>query len=365
MKRMISVFSGRRLTVAVGLVVGVLSLGSAEASASTVSLTPQNDPLNPPRYIVNYTAGEGETNSVQIEPVPAPERVSCDSLPTLDWEGGSGGYCPRYEEENKAVLVKDNGPGVTIEPGSACERVSQSAAVCTAPNGSVGSAEVALGDGDDSYAKPGVEVVGWKLYGEVRGGAGNDDLHGTRVTRVFGEAGDDVLVGDYWVDGGPGADRIKGNLVDYSMRTNAVKVSQDGVANDGEAGEGDNVQTSDVRGGSGDDTLSAFDEADGNAGNDSLSGSSLDGGSGNDTLRGTSGGQNYLAGGAGDDVIEGGVGGWDWLEGGAGNDELRSRDGAEDRVECGAGTDNALSDPVDVFFYSDCELNNGKRPRSK
>jgi hypothetical protein len=66
----------------------------------------------------------------------------------------------------------------------------------------------------------------------VRAGSGNDDLDGG--------AGNDLI------QPGLGADQVIGgagtaDVVDYSERTNPVSVTFDDLANDGEAGEGDNV----------------------------------------------------------------------------------------------------------------------------
>src|SRR6185295_14762220 len=79
-----------------------------------------------------------------------------------------------------------------------------------------------------------------------------------------------------------------------------LTVSIDGVANDGDTGEGDNVKTDveTVVGGDGADTLT------GSSGNNKLVG-----GIGNDSLNGA----------AGDDILDGGVGA-DVMVGGAGND---------------------------------------------
>lgn len=117
----------------------------------------------------------------------------------------------------------------------------------------------------------------------LQGGAGTDQLHGG--------PGDDTLVGGIGpdlLDGGDGSD-----TVDYSSATTPVFAAPDGLANDGVAGEGDNVTDSveSLIGGSANDVLV------GNAGNGTLSG-----GPGDDTLDG-GGGADHIIGGDGLDVV--------------------------------------------------------------
>lgn len=83
------------------------------------------------------------------------------------------------------------------------------------------------------------------------GGAGNDreySFDGNDIFRQLGSApnGADVL------SGGDGEDAAK-----YEHRRGGVSISLDGVANDGAAGEGDNVapDVEKVFGGKGDDTI--------------------------------------------------------------------------------------------------------------
>jgi hypothetical protein len=157
----------------------------------------------------------------------------------------------------------------------------------------------------------------------IRGTSGNDTifaLDGNDV--IFGNAGDDDI------DGGPGADDIHGGAgsdsVLYGDRTAPVSVSLDDAANDGQAGEGDNVR-SDVE--------------------------NIYGGQGNDTLTGNSA-PNLLDGSGGDDVIFDG-GGRDRVFGGDGNDTITSFDGVEDIVDCGPGHDTVTADRFDLA--SNCE----------
>ncbi|PTL58218.1 calcium-binding protein [Paraconexibacter algicola] len=159
-----------------------------------------------------------------------------------------------------------------------------------------------------------------KLFGD----AGKDRLTGgPGADQVLGEDGDDTLVDDAGDDtaatpagdvytGGPGFDRL-----DLSARTRPVRVSQNGIADDGRAGEGDNVTEVEwVLGGSADDTIGGTGQAD-----------RLVGGGGNDRLEG-GGGPDVLLGGtddggpvAGDDTLDGGAGP-DVFLGGSGTDTV-------------------------------------------
>jgi uncharacterized repeat protein (TIGR01451 family) len=158
------------------------------------------------------------------------------------------------------------------------------------------------------------------------GGSGADTFNGNESDNTF--------------DGGPSADTFNGgggfDAVDYSSRSEPVSVSLDGIANDGAAGEGDNVGTDmeDAFGGSGDDTFS------GNA-----SSNLFVGGPGADTLDG-GGGDDILLGGPGADTLTGGPG-VDLIDGGEDNDSVQSRDGEADDVDCGAGLDSVVADLAD------------------
>lgn len=190
--------------------------------------------------------------------------------------------------------------------------------------GSMGSERLAGGVGDD----------------QIDAGAGNDRLiGGSDSDTLVGGAGNDTLIADGGDDrnlnqfGSIGADVVSGgadnDTADYSERSNALEISLDNVANDGESGEGDNV----------DSTIEQIFAGDGN---DLLVGNAaaqtLNGGDGNDTLQGL----------AGNDRLEGDVrfssfGGDDQLEGGDGADTL---DGGADEFDAdvflgGAGTDTA------------------------
>jgi Ca2+-binding RTX toxin-like protein len=176
----------------------------------------------------------------------------------------------------------------------------------------------------------------------VVGGSGNDRLIGNALANnLEGGPGDDVLDGGLGPDvmaGGPGTD-----TADYSSRTAPVIASLDSRANDGEAGEGDNI-------------LSAIDVIRGGRGNDRLTGNTasntLYGGPGNDALDG-SGGDDLLVGEAGRDHLIGGSG-RDRLDGGGDGDTFDVSDNYPDLIRCGSGRDSVASDAKDKMSL--CEM---------
>jgi Ca2+-binding RTX toxin-like protein len=203
-------------------------------------------------------------------------------------------------------------------------------------------------DGDDLlYGLGGPD----KLYG----GPGNDSL--------YGGAGPDQLIADAGLDG---ADTLRGgdddDRVDYSARTNPLDLTLgNGLADDGEAGEGDSIEA-DVEnafGGAGNDVLvgsSRRNFLDGRGGDDEIYGGAsndyLIGGAGNDSIFGDDG-NDTLTGGDGNDTLTGGAGA-DYLAADIGDDLIFNADGFADEVLCGAGTDDAEPDPLD--YFNACEL---------
>ncbi len=242
-----------------------------------------------------------------------------------------------------------------LRAGAQCRADAPGSVVCTpvplpGHAASVGGSLIDLGDGDDRLSV-------------VAGGG-----------RAFGGDGADVLEvvsggGGTW-DGGPGADRMAapGWTVDYGTRSAPVTVTLDGVANDGEAGEGDDVGTEarsigggagpdrlvggahplELRGAGGDDLLEAPARPEdagtrrthlyGGDGNDRLLG-----GDAPDSLEGEAGDDELLAG-AGADVMAGGPGA-DRVDGGPGDDSFgldALGDGAPDVTAGGDGRDTAV-----------------------
>ncbi len=199
--------------------------------------------------------------------------------------------------------------------------------------------DLIVGDNNDDV------LIGGKGNDTLRGNGGNDAL--------FGEDGDDQLEGgdgnDFLsggnnndtlygqndndtLDGGLGADFFQGgsgvDLADYQFRSEKLNISLDNVANDGAAGEGDNVSSDieNINGGSGADRIVA-----------TAQNNSLQGNGGNDTI--------YA--GDGDDTVVGGAGA-DNLFGQDGNDTIYALDGTKDTLDGGAGTDTAQRDTGSV-----------------
>ena len=163
------------------------------------------------------------------------------------------------------------------------------------------------GAGNDGQAGEGDNLLSIE---NVTGGDGNDLLVGTAVRNLLsGGIGNDTLRGgggDDVIGGGPGSDITDGgsgsDTVNYADHLVAVSASLDGLANDGQADERDNVLNAEnLIGGNGNDTLT------GNAGPNLLRGLSGDdrlfGRAGNDTLIGNEG-TNFADGGAGVDTCQ-------------------------------------------------------------
>ena len=181
---------------------------------------------------------------------------------------------------------------------------------------------VSTGPMPDLIAGNGVELgvdpvsVPMKLYGggandRLVGGAGADELSGgignDTLLAGLDPGGGDVLVG------GEGED-----FVDYAGRTAPVSVTLTAGADDGEAGEHDQLDESveNVRGGDGDDQLLGGPTS-----------NKLWGGGGNDVIRGGEG-DDFIYGGAGDDDLDGEQGD-DFIYGEAGDDTLKGGDGSD------------------------------------
>jgi Ca2+-binding RTX toxin-like protein len=220
----------------------------------------------------------------------------------------------------------------------------------------------------------------------LRGGTGDDELSGGRGPDVLeGGDGDDALGGDACgapapdvLDGGAGYDTLSdwGDCGPGSDRR-PVRVTVNGVADDGRPGEGDDVRDLDVlqlfvpATVVGTDAANAIEiHADGDsaiegrAGADDLRAGSgretIDGGTGDDRIEG---GWNHdtLTGGPGRDVIHGDSTAGNCGGGGQsctipfGNDTIDARDGEADQVDCGPGQDRVTADALDTVA-ADCEV---------
>ena len=213
-----------------------------------------------------------------------------------------------------------------------------------------GANDGAPGEGDNLVGAID-EIIGSQASDTITGSARNETLRGgsgnlMSADTLNGLGGNDVLdgfSGNDTLNGGDGDDSLYGGTeadvfnggagtdtayFSYKLN-NAASTDQsatlDGMANDGAAGEGDNL-AADV------ENLVTSD--------------------GNDTLLGN-GAANVLVADAGNDTLDGGAG-TDQLFGNAGNDTLNARDGVADGVDCGDGSDVAVVDSIDIVAVN-CE----------
>jgi Ca2+-binding RTX toxin-like protein len=223
-------------------------------------------------------------------------------------------------------------------------------------NGAAGLAPLTLlslngGAGDDSLS-------GGDGPDLITGGDGTDKLNGNGGDdRVVGDRGADTLLGGdlndalVWnngdgsdvADGNAGFDRVEINGSPtagdaFTVRPNGARAAIDRT-NLVPFTVGFAAEALAVNGGGGDDRLTVSPglagllvTADGESGNDSLSGSEA---------------ADSLVGGDGNDTLTGG-GGSDLLDGQQGNDRLLARDGHGDLVRGGTGNDSAQTDALTV-----------------
>ncbi len=287
--------SAWRAASVLALVALVLGGGAVAAHAGTASGRP-----------AQFTAYAGERNDLTVDP-------------------GAGG----------AVQFSD--AGASISPRLWCTPFPLGQATCD-PGGDSrltdgGGVSVDLGDDDDRAIIrwiPGTDTRPGAI--RVSGGTGNDHIENAAngLIRLDGGDGDDTLVtgpsaGAYLL-GGAGADLMQSSadccaIAGYDDHDGAgVRVTLDGTANDGGAGEGDDVRTSGVIGSPGPDVIT------GDARANSLTGS---------------GGADVIDGGGGDDSID------------ATLQDAQASDGP-DTVRCGAGNDAVVADENDKAGV-DCE----------
>jgi Ca2+-binding RTX toxin-like protein len=251
-----------------GLALLVLALSASPASAAVISIEEHSCGCDPSsgdedtRFLI-VTAQPGEHNAIAVQQLP------------------------------RGVVVRDDGAPLT---GACRPANSGGGRFC---RGRFDGADVSLGDGDDSLTSA--------IGGTAAGGQGDDQIH----------TGGDFST----LSGGPGADLLDASgsdaaAITYADHTDGVTVRLNGVADDGAAGEGDNVlgRVTGITGGSGNDVLEAGPRSSGlfGAGGDdmlvgSADGDTIDGGEGNDSVSG-GGGDDHLAGGAGTDDLAGGDG---------------------------------------------------------
>jgi Ca2+-binding RTX toxin-like protein len=300
----------------------------------------------------------------------------CAEAATVSVSGSTLTFTAAAGETNDVDIVYDGTSASVVDrnvaptPGAGCHVVSPNWVMCDA---TLDTFNVTMGDGDDYillWAFPGNHATinggsgadtirDHQDTADVQGGPGNDDIMdgGGGGDSLKGGADNDTVWGggeDGSIDGQGGADVMGGGNVDYSARTNPVTVTADEVADDGEAGENDNVfEGATIIGGLGADHLTLVTAA------------SVHGGPGNDVLHGGEQ-DDWLDGGAGADQMDG-EGGTDYAdyrsrtnpvnvtlgdglanEGEAGeNDQLLDMEG----VFGGSGNDNLSGGNGDEHFW--------------
>jgi hypothetical protein len=267
-----------------------------------------------PTLGVNVRPGTGD--DAVYGSAEADEGVSSEDSPdgadTI--RGGGGGGLDRISYEARSAPITADLDGVP-DDGEALERDDIGPGV-----------SVIGGSGND------VITGGDHFFERLEGGPGDD--------RLYGGPGQDELIGGTGADvteGGPDFDSV------WYLGLEGVTVTLDGVANDGEPGEGDNVPP-DME--------------------------AVHGGLGDDRLTGNSG-ANRLYGHLGDDRLEAG-GGPDMLVGAIGSDVLQAGDGDDlvmahedfgvprntyfDTISCGSGEDYVMSMDSEDSLEPGCEV---------
>ena len=242
-----------------------------------------------------------------------------------DYHGNAGRDTVDYSSRpaNKPVVVTMNGNNAGGNAGAEADKVELDVEDL---KGSAGN-DTLTGNASANV------ISGMAGNDTIDGGAGNDTLNGNDGDDTFLESGlnnaaaasgSDVFNGDAGID-----------TVSYATRTTGVVVILDGLASDGEVGEGDRV-LSDVENVTGSGT--ATNTLVGSSSNNTLVGSTtndtISGGAGNDLIVG-GGGNDVLNGDAGDDTFDEGVSanGADVFSGGVGIDTVTYA-GRADNGEC-------------------------------
>lgn len=368
-----------------------LALLSSPAYAAKAELTPDGRFLD----VTETTPGEANSMVASLMDDPGGQYVKL-----YDDQNMTPGRGCRAHPDFGTIRCDDPIEQVRVWLGGGNDRflVSESGTVLTF---GAGSLLVDLGDGNDEYNAESTNAtavvhggngndtfVGGLNVDRFFGGEGDDTLKGNQgADELHGEGGNDTLVGDLHsehgifgdvLDGGAGIDTV--DDWGYSgdpMLAPPVSVTLDGIANDGRAGEGDNVvaverilsrSAGTLVGDDGPNELIAPET--GRAG-------VLRGLGGNDVIVAGDSHGDVIDGGAGDDDIQGGFGddtivggpGRDTIHGdrksrcnelhcdlaGFGNDTIDVRDGEIDSVTCGPGADRVIADANDVIA-ADCEI---------
>ena len=368
------------------LLLTICATGVIAGSAQAATVTAENGAL--------VIRGAGERNVISFDPSnEKPGRISIDDSAGIQFDAA---ICEsEFGEGFTAVACVPQPGGVVVDAGDGDDVVytgdlptSQAITVHAGPG-----SDVVKGD---AFADRGETINGDAGDDKLEGGPGNDVIDGGagNDTTVDGQGGADVLRGGDGndtlrgdkhndpaspdvIDGGPGYDQVDADwMVEAGQHQPPIAVSEDGQANDGRPGEGDNVTNlekiylnapatlsgdgeddeytvfnteatpSNLSGGGGNDKLSAFDYDD-----------TVDGGVGNDTLTGGYG-NDTITGGPGKDTIYADVSSttcnYIQCRLPQGNDTIHARDGEADQIDCGVGNDTAYVDAVDTASTS-CE----------
>jgi FtsP/CotA-like multicopper oxidase with cupredoxin domain len=258
------------------------------SSAETVTCTFTNQLSGDPCQGVALWPGATNGNDTATGTAGDDVIFTGDGADTIYGLGGNDTICGGNGND-----TLDGGPGNDLlDGGSGTGDLNNTADYGSAPAGvtvDLQSGQAIGIDGTDSLAHR-FNAVNGSPYGDrISGGTGADRLSGGGgADTLAGGAGNDALNGDDAndnLDGGPGADVTSGgagtDTATYAPRTASVTVDIDGAADDGVAGEGDNVKTDveNLTGGSANDSLT------GNAATNNV----LIGGNGADTLSGLGG----------------------------------------------------------------------------
>jgi Ca2+-binding RTX toxin-like protein len=340
----------RRIAAVAAALITAIAGAPAAAHAGSVMEKDVAGPLGT-MHVLRFAALSGENNELGVAAYSDGTIVFVDSIPIASYPSGT---CDtgRILYPGKPPSVSCHADGVDmiqVLAGNGVNEVDVSGPYPAYISG-VGATRNRFGG-----TAAGDTLIGDDGNDLLQGGGGADRIEGRGgIDQLRGGEDKDILLGGSGfdlLDGGAGSDSLRGgdgiDGVTYGMRAHPVIVSLDGVANDGKAGEGDDVKpdVEDVTGGSGNDTIvapsgSVANTLHGGLGNDRLSGGDgddvLHGGAGTDPLSGGAG-ADRLYGEAGGDVIEGGAGG-DLLSGGADVDILGGGPGA-DYLSGGAGED--------------------------
>ncbi len=311
--------TGRRfLAAGAAVVLGLVAAPGAHAATLTFS-----------GGVVTYVAGPGHDNNVTVEETDTQTRLIVIGRQGLDDDPIQNSGCILIRPATQYLC--SGVARVVIDSGDRNDMVD-ARALADIPATLVG------GTGDDELTGGPVadSLDGGDGIDTLRGGAGDDTLTGGAGNDpLFGEGGNDSLAGgdgDDQLSGGTGADGLSGgaglDIVSYPNRSGALNVTLDGVADDGEPGEGDNVGT---------------DVEDVDAGTLAASTVTIVGSDAGNSLT-VEGGKGTITGGAGSDI----------LSGGPQDDTIFASDGYADRVSCGDGDDTVRADQQDTVA-SDCE----------